>query len=83
MPTWEHWRGLCIEPQLDKQIIHNNTPNYIVNTDNKDKIITMLEAQLVEAKQREEWLKQQLDKTTNLLEHKPEINRKKFLGIFG
>ena len=68
--------------QLDNQIIHNNTPNYIVNTDNKDMIITMLEVQLAEAKKREEWLKQQLDKTTNLLGHKPKLNRKKFLGIF-
>jgi phage terminase small subunit len=57
----------------------------------KDKIIELLEQQLkeskqreVEARDREEWLKTQLEKTTHLLEDKTEKDRqrKKFLGIF-
>lgn len=63
----------------------------VVNT-TKDKIIAMLEQQLEEsksllkdAKEREEWFKAQLEKTTHLLENKqePEVpKRKKILGIF-
>jgi hypothetical protein len=40
---------------------------------------------LREAREREEWLRVQLEKTTQMLEHKgaePEQKRKKFLGIF-
>lgn len=48
----------------------------------KDKIISLLERQLQEAKEREEWLKAQLEKTTHLLEDKTHKPRKKFLGIF-
>ena len=48
----------------------------------KDKIISLLEKQLLEAKDREEWLKAQLEKTTHLLEDKTVKPRKKFLGIF-
>lgn len=54
-----------------------------------DRIIPMLEQQLKEskellkeAKEREEWLRSQLDKTTLLLEDKTTKKRKKFLGIF-
>jgi hypothetical protein len=58
----------------------------INNTAEKDKIIQLLEKQLQEAKEREEWLKSQLEKTTHLLEDKTKENeskpRKKFLGIF-
>jgi hypothetical protein len=56
------------------------------------KIISMLEQQLreskdllKEAKDREEWLRGQLEKTTHLLENKQEPEkpkRKKILGIF-
>ncbi len=59
----------------------------IVNThidSAKDKIITILEAQLSEARDREKWLILQLEKTTHLLENKqaPEKpKRKKFLGV--
>lgn len=48
----------------------------------KDKIINLLEKQLEEAKERENWLKTQLEKTTHLLEDKTAKKRKKFLGIF-
>lgn len=48
----------------------------------KDKIISLLEKQLDEAREREEWLKAQLEKTTHLLEDKTIKKRKKFLGIF-
>jgi hypothetical protein len=41
----------------------------------------VLKNQLAEAKEREEWLKLQLEKTTHLLEDKT-VKRKKFLGIF-
>ena len=66
--------------------------NDIINTaiDNKidtakDKIITILESQLSEARDREKWLMLQLEKTTHLLENKQEPEkpkRKKLLGIF-
>ena len=48
----------------------------------KDKIINLLERQLQEAKEREEWLKAQLEKTTHLLEDKTPKPRKKLFGIF-
>ena len=49
----------------------------------KDKIISLLERQLQEAKEREEWLKAQLEKTTHLLEDKTTKQpRKKLFGIF-
>lgn len=48
----------------------------------KDKIINLLERQLQEAKEREEWLKAQLEKTTHLLEDKTQKPRKKLFGIF-
>lgn len=65
----------------------------VVKTQEKDKIITMLETQLSEAKaremqlrretqEREEWFKVQLEKATHLLEDKTLKPRKKFLGIF-
>jgi len=66
--------------------------NDIINTDidnkidtAKDKIITILESQLSEARDREKWLMLQLEKTTHLLENKQEPEkpkRKKLLGIF-
>ena len=67
----------------------NDTRNYTVmdsvgqaeNTA-KDKIISLLERQLQEAKEREEWLKAQLEKNIHLLEDKTIKPRKKFLGIF-
>lgn len=67
----------------------NNTPINTVadsveqaeNT-SKDKIISLLERQLQEAKEREEWLKAQLEKTTHLLEDKTPKPRKKLFGIF-
>lgn len=72
--------------QLDSTIVQpntsKNTPNTDEKTPDKDKLIMMLEKQLAEAKEREEWLKQQLEKTTHLLEDKTEKKRKKFLGIF-
>lgn len=63
-----------------------NTP---LNTD-KDKIIAVLERELAEvkqqAKEREDWLKKQIDELrqqqSNLLEDKTAKKRKKFLGIF-
>ena len=48
----------------------------------KDKSINLLERQLQEAKEREEWLKAQLEKTTHLLEDKTPKPRKKLFGIF-
>lgn len=69
----------------DSRVVQNNTVQTASiqpeNTE-KDKIITLLEKQLEEAKQREEWLKTQLEKTTHLLEDKTAKKRKKFLGIF-
>lgn len=66
--------------------------NDIINTDidnkidtAKDKIITILESQLSEARDREKCLMLQLEKTTHLLENKQEPEkpkRKKLLGIF-
>lgn len=61
-----------------------NTPKdtHYINIENeKDKIIAMLEKQLVEAQAREQWLKEKIDSTTALLEDKTK-KRRKFLGIF-
>lgn len=58
------------------------TPKNTQKTDDKDKLISLLESQLAEAKIRETWLKEQLEKTTLLLENKTTKKRKKFLGIF-
>lgn len=55
-----------------------NTPE----TTDKDKLIKLLETQLAESKERENWLKEQLSNTTILLEDKLSRKRKKFLGIF-
>lgn len=46
-----------------------------------DKIIALLERQLQEAKEMNEWLKIQLEKTTHMLENSYQ-KRKKFLGLF-
>lgn len=48
----------------------------------KDRIIHLLEKQLDEAREREDWFKLQLEKANNLLEDKTNKPRKKFLGIF-
>ena len=56
------------------------------NTAEKDNVIQLLEQQLREAKEREEWLKSQIDELRQqqnlLLEDKNLKKRKKFLGIF-
>jgi hypothetical protein len=68
------------------------TVEYTENIPHKNKIIELLEQQLLEFKQREiefksreEWLQKQIDELrkqqNNLLENK-EMKRKKFLGIF-
>ncbi|MCE2706888.1 MAG: hypothetical protein LW807_07415 [Proteobacteria bacterium] len=71
--------------KLDSKInIFNADVNTEVDTA-KDKIITLLESQLSEARDREKWLMLQLEKTTHLLDNKQEQEkpkRKKFLGIF-
>jgi len=68
----------------------------IKNTPEQSEVVTLLreqlnktEQQLLEAKEREDWLKQQIDELrhqqSNLLENKLETSkqkRKKFLGIF-
>lgn len=66
----------------DTQI--NTVANRVEQAENtaKDKIISLLERQLQEAKEREEWLKAQLEKTTHLLEDKTPKPRKKLFGIF-
>lgn len=72
------------------QHLDNKIDNAYTDLDNeidttKDKIITILESQLSEARDREKWLMLQLEKTTHLLENKREPDkpkRKKFLGIF-
>jgi hypothetical protein len=73
----------------DNDIVQDNTIQTVAaqaESTAKDRIIDMLEKQLQEAKEREEWLKAQLEKTTHLLENKNSENepkpRKKFLGIF-
>jgi uncharacterized NAD(P)/FAD-binding protein YdhS len=56
-----------------------------VTSDNSE-LVTMLKTQLAEAKEREEWLKQQIDELrhqqNNLLEDKTIKPRKKLFGIF-
>jgi len=60
---------------------HSNSSDNTPNTQDKDELISVLKNQLAEAKEREEWLKLQLEKTTHLLEDKT-TKRKNFLGIF-
>jgi hypothetical protein len=70
---------------IDTQKIHELTPEDNNKTQANSELITLLRAQLAEAKEREEWFKQQLEKTTHLLEDKTNQSpkpRKKFLGIF-
>lgn len=76
----------------DDQSEQLRTNENIINTAEKDKIITLLEQQLheskqreIEAKSREVWLQKQIDELrqqqSNLLDNK-QNKRKKFLGIF-
>lgn len=71
---------------------HVRTIEYTENTSDKNKVIELLEQQLlefkqreIEAKNREEWLQKQIDELRlqqqNLLENKV-YKRKKFLGLF-
>lgn len=57
-----------------------------IKTQGNSELIELLKAQLKEAKEREDWLKQQIDELrqqqNSLLEDKTAIKRKKFLGIF-
>lgn len=70
--------------------IHQNTQTLAIENTEKDNIIAILERELadlkVQAKEREEWLKSQIDELrkqqNNLLEDKTNKKRKKFLGIF-
>lgn len=72
---------------------HKKTASTAVEHNEKDKIIAILERDLADlkaqAKEREEWLKSQIDELrrqhSNLLENKQpqeKPKRKKFLGIF-
>lgn len=73
--------------------IHENTQKSLLEHSEKDRIIAILERELSDlkahAKEREEWLKSQIDELrrqhSNLLENKQTTDkpkRKKFLGIF-
>ena len=73
--------GLDSNVLPDDTVKHSNTLDNTTNTPDKDELIAVLKNQLAEAKEREEWLKLQLEKTTHLLEDKT-VKRKKFLGIF-
>jgi predicted RNase H-like nuclease (RuvC/YqgF family) len=77
--------SISLEDSNDVQ--KNTTSNTRGQEENtaKDEVISLLKDQLREAREREEWLRVQLEKTTQMLEHKgaePEQKRKKFLGIF-
>jgi hypothetical protein len=70
--------------------IHENTQTSAIEHNEKDTIIAILERELADlkthAREREEWLKSQIDELrkqqNNLLEDKTNKKRKKFLGIF-
>jgi hypothetical protein len=66
----------------DTQKTHELPSEDSSKTQDNSEIVALLRAQLAEAKEREEWFKQQLEKTTHLLEDKTLKSRKKFLGIF-
>ncbi len=55
-------------------------------THDNSQLFELLKTQLVEAKSREDWLKQQIDELRqqqkNLLENKISNKRKKLLGLF-
>lgn len=78
------------ELQVDKEQIteyaQSDTQQINTSSQDRDRLIAHLERELAEvkadAKQREEWLKSQLEKATHLLEDKTVKSRKKFLGIF-
>ena len=69
---------------------HENTHLSTAEHTEKDKVIAILERELADlkaqAKEREEWLKSQIDELrkqqNNLLENKTSKQRKKFLGLF-
>lgn len=66
--------------ELTADTLQNTT---VVDSENSE-LVKLLKAQLAEAKEREEWLKLQLENSQNtikLLEDKTK-KRKKFLGIF-
>lgn len=77
--------------QADTNTVQDNTPQDI-NSTSKDKLISILEQQLQESKEREKeaqdreaWLKAQIDELrqqqNNLLENKNQKQRKKFFGL--
>lgn len=79
-----------VEAQLTQQEVAESNSE---NTGSQMEVVTLLkdqlkkaEAQLVEAQERENWLKQQIDELrhqqNHLLENKRIKPRKKFLGIF-
>jgi len=79
-----------IEAQLPQQEVADHNSE---NTGGQMEVVTLLkdqlkkaEAQLAEAQERENWLKQQIDELrhqqNHLLEDKRVKPRKKFLGIF-
>lgn len=66
--------------------LHMATPKDDMLTHDSSQLVNMLKTQLAEAKDREEWLKTQIDELrqqqNNLLEDKTARIRKRFLGIF-
>ncbi len=68
---------LCDTQKAQELPIEDNS-----KTQDNSELVALLRAQLAEAKEREEWFKQQLEKTTHLLEDKTPKPRKKLFGIF-
>ena len=63
------------------EVQHNVTQGDTIGTAYLTRENELLRNQLRQAQDREEWLKAQLEKTTQLLENKT-FKRKKFLGFF-
>lgn len=76
--------------QVDDQQIQSSTPDITENNQkdtSQDKIIKMLEDQLLEAKEREEWLRSQITELTELTKQNTKLleynqPRKKIFGLF-
>ncbi len=67
-------------------MLHQVTPKSDNVTGDNSELVTLLKHQLAESKEREEWLKSQIDELrqthSRLLEDKTSKKRRRFLGIF-
>jgi len=74
--------GVTLATENDTIKLQQETQKTDTVTPVENEIVTLLKTQLAEAKERETWLRQQLEKVTLLIEDRTPKKKKKFLGIF-